>query len=159
MSEKYREMGSQADGMKTPSEAVSGVVPEWEKLRTDASGVTFVWCLLESDGKYRVVESGGGGVSEACKPPQSRTDTVWFGGLRVTRRGEGGGSAPPKFIHVLCVPSAVSPLKRGKAQLQKAAIFNAWPGASGEVSLTDMDESSLRGAVAKLLRCQPDDLE
>ena len=150
MSEKYKEMGSAADGMKTPSEALSESQPVWERLRNDATGETWVWCVLEGT-VYRVVSSGSGDLSEMAAAALVRSDCIYFGGLRINKPAV-------KFIHVLYVPAGVSPLKRGKDQLQKAAIFNSWPGASKELSLTEMDETIFKEAVAKGVGCKVSDL-
>ena len=40
-----------------------------------------------------------------------------------------------KFYHLLYVGADVGIIKRNKAQLQKAAVFNAMPGTAGEVQL------------------------
>ena len=40
-----------------------------------------------------------------------------------------------KFYHLLYVGAEVGIIKKNKAQLQKNAVFNAMPGAAGEVQL------------------------
>ena len=60
MGEKYAEMGANADGMKTSSEATSEIVEAWKELRKD----TISWFWATSDGKTYPILAKGNGLEE-----------------------------------------------------------------------------------------------
>ena len=151
MAEKYREMGKAADGMRTGAEALKEAREIWDRIRSDsADGLKWAWFTLEGT-NYVCKTSGNTSLDGFAAAGSQATDSVWFGAFRTT-------NPATKFIQVLLVPEGISPLKRGKAQLQKAAIFNAWPGANGEASITSADEDILRESLAKICGCKPSDL-
>jgi hypothetical protein len=152
MAEKYKEMSSTGagDGMRTSGEALIEVIQAWAKFRSDECEENWMWCILDGS-TYRVACSGSGGLAGMANAASANEDCIWFGGFRIEKPAT-------KFFHVLYVPTKVSPLKRGKAQLQKSAIFNCWVGGSGEFSLTEVTELALKEGIAKALRCKIEDL-
>ena len=80
---------------------------------------------------------------------RSKPDMVLFGGIRINEPST-------KFFQVLYIGESVSPLKKGKAQLHKSAIFNAMPGCSGEISIPDLSAEKLKERIAAILKCAPD---
>ena len=126
MAETYARMDkSSADGMKTADAAVAAVVEGWARVRDDSSGVE--WVVYVLDGKNYRLAAEGSGRSELLNALDEAA--VNFCGLL---------DGPPnarKFYHLLYVGADVGIIKRNKAQLQKAAGFNAMPGAAGEVQL------------------------
>lgn len=150
MAEKYREMGKAGDGMKTSGEAVSEVAPVWELLRKEDETHSFVWCKFDKT-VYRIVAVGSGGLEEMSAKAKEDSSFVYFGGVRARVQGK------VRFFHVVYIPSEASALQKGKAQLHKSAVFNAWPGSSAEVSVQDCD--MIRAAIADKMRCKAEDLE
>lgn len=151
MAEKYREMGKAADGMRTGAEASKEAREIWDRIRSDTShGLKWAWFTMEGT-NYVCKASGNSSLDGFAAAGSEATDNVWFGAFRTANPGT-------KFIQVLLMPESVSPLKRGKAQLQKAGIFNSWPGANGEASVTSSDEDTLREAISKICGCKPSDL-
>ena len=116
-----------ADGMKTADAAVAAVVDGWARVRDDSiSSVEWVVYVLE--GKTYKLAAEGAGRPELLNALDEAA--VNFCGLL---------DGPPnarKFYHLLYVGAEVGIIKRNKAQLQKAAVFNAMPGAAGEVQLS-----------------------
>ena len=150
MAEKYREMGSAGDGMKTSSDALVEVAPVWNEIRNDAPNtINWVWCRHDKT-LYKVVSHGEGGIDEMISTGLVDSSFIYFGGLRVAVEGK------IRFVHVVFIPDGVSALQKGKAQLHKSAIFNSWPGSSGEIST--MDITHLRFELAKKLKCEEKDL-
>ena len=126
MAETYARMDkSSADGMKTADAAVAAVVEGWARVRDDSSSVEWVVYVLE--GKTYKLAAEGSGRPELLNALDEAA--VNFGGFL---------DGPPharKFYHLLYVGAEVGIIKRNKAQLQKSAVFNAMPGAAGEVQL------------------------
>ncbi|KAH9253955.1 hypothetical protein BASA81_008079 [Batrachochytrium salamandrivorans] len=125
MAEKYREMGKAGDGMKTGLGALEEVAPVWEMLRSDSYADNYVWCKFDKT-KYMVVAQGDGGLEEMSMKAAEDSSFVYFGGVRVQVQGKA------RFVHIVYIPSQASALQKGKAQLHKSAVFNAWPGSSAE---------------------------
>lgn len=150
MAEKYREMGKAADGMRTGTEALEEARETWKVVRSGGE-ISWAWFTLEG-ANYAKKASGDGALADMADAALSAyPDTVWFGCFRVLKPAT-------KFFHVMFISDKVGALKKGKAQLQKSAIFNAWEGGSGEFNLTEMSEATLREAAAKVLRCDPGDI-
>lgn len=149
MAEKYREMGAAGDGMKTGLGALEEVAPAWDALRSDSHPANYVWCKFDKT-KYLVVAQGDGGLGEMCAKAAGDSSFVYFGGVRVQVHGKA------RFVHVVYIPSQASALQKGKAQLHKSAVFNAWPGSSAEVSVQDL--ADLEQAIADKLKISVGDL-
>ena len=127
MAETYaRKDKASADGMKTADAAVAAVVDGWARVRDDSiSSVEWVVYVLE--GKTYKLAAEGAGRPELLNALDEAA--VNFCGLL------DGPANARKFYHLLYVGAEVGIIKRNKAQLQKNAVFNAMPGAAGEVQL------------------------
>ena len=127
MAETYARMDkASADGMKTADAAVAAVVDGWARVRDDSMS-NVEWVVYVLDGKTYKLAAEGSGRPELLNALDEAA--VNFGGFL---------DGPPdarKFYHLLYVGADVGIIKRNKAQLQKNAVFNAMPGAAGEVQL------------------------
>ena len=126
MAETYARMDkASADGMKTADAAVAAVVDGWARVRDDSSSVE--WAVYVLDGKtYKLAAEGAGRPELVAALDEAAVNFCGF------------LDDPPnarKFYHLLYVGADVGIIKRNKAQLQKSAVFNAMPGAAGEVQL------------------------
>lgn len=92
--------------------------------------VSFVSTFLQqgSNQVIRLLGSGSGGLSELCAA--LKEDMVAFCALRVT--GAGGDARSPRFHRILFVGEEVGGMKRGRAALQKNAVFAVFDGVSAE---------------------------
>ena len=152
MAEKYREMGSAGDGMKTASAAAAALADAWRAVRSDADTPTWVWAVFDSASATYQVAGTGRLLESFVAFTAEHQDAVLFGGLRVELPGS------PRFLHVLFVGESASGVKRGKAALQKTAAFNAFQGAAGEINASGAGLAGVRDAAAKVLRCAPEDV-
>jgi hypothetical protein len=141
MAEKAKEMGSSADGMKTPiSSAISDITTIWNsEIRSDSTPITWIWTSYETN--TYVVVAKGNSLENFLQVP--KPDIILFGGIRIEK-------PIPKFVHVLWIGSTVSALKKGKAQLHKSAAFNAMEGATGEISCSSPE--NIIDDIKKLLK-------
>ena len=127
MAETYARMDkASADGMKTADAAVAAVVDGWARVRDDSMS-NVEWVVYVLDGKtYKLAAEGAGRPELVAALDEA---SVNFCGLL---------DGPPnarKFYHLLYVGADVGIIKKSKAQLQKNGVFNAMPGAAGEVQL------------------------
>ena len=127
MAETYARMDkASADGMKTADAAVAAVIDGWARVRDD-SMTSVEWVVYVLDGKTYKLAAEGSGRPELLNALDEAA--VNFCGLL------DGPVNARKFYHLLYVGAEVGIIKKNKAQLQKAAVFNAMPGAAGEVQL------------------------
>ena len=127
MAETYARMDkASADGMKTADAAVAAVVDGWARVRDDSMS-NVEWVVYVLDGKTYKLAAEGAGRPELLNALDEAS--VNFCGLL------DGPVNARKFYHLLYVGAEVGIIKKNKAQLQKAAVFNAMPGAAGEVQL------------------------
>ena len=87
---------------------------------------------VEPQGSNQVIAllgSGSGGLAELCSALDETK--VAFCGLRVTGGGgDATGAAAPRFPRIVFVGEEVGGMKRGRAALQKNAVFAVLEGAS-----------------------------
>ena len=127
MAETYARMDkASADGMKTADAAVAAVIDGWARVRDD-SMTSVEWVVYVLDGKTYKLAAEGSGRPELLNALDEAA--VNFCGLL------DGPVNARKFYHLLYVGADVGIIKKNKAQLQKNAVFNAMPGAAGEVQL------------------------
>lgn len=117
------EKGAARDGMKTDASILGNVKEIWDEyIRSDKASTSNFVVFTHDGTKYQLL---GTGTGVSALRDTVKKDMIHFIGLRVHAGGK------PRFFQVLFIGESVSAVKKGKAQLLKAAPFNAMEGANG----------------------------
>lgn len=127
-------------GVNTEDPAISCA---WENLRSDSTDCNWILLFLNTPSVVAVRGTGDGGVPEFIS--NLNDDEILFGAIRLVIEGQ------VKFFHVFFVGQNVGAMKKGKASLYEAGVFQALEGAHGKLSFSGGLESCTLDAFADQL--------
>eukprot|EP01036_Dinobryon_divergens_P059961 gene59961-79962_t len=98
----------------------------WNAVKSNDSALNFLLLKYTSANNIGAFSHGDGGLNQLLT--MLSDDDVYFGGLRVEIQGI------VKYFVLYFVGSSVGGMKKGKASLHKAAVFNELGGTHGEIT-------------------------